>query len=108
MVLRQNKYKAREESSKSEFWTGYEEGWFWAYKDLMEILEQNGFNMDVVVIGDGAKNNTPKMSIDEVLEQIDKLPSPIEKLAARYEKATGLPWGSQKTVRPVKEKKEDS
>lgn len=28
----------------------YKSGWYWAYQDLKEILEQNGFDMNVVVI----------------------------------------------------------
>jgi hypothetical protein len=44
--LRQNKYKT---CYCSEFQEGYETGWFWAYQDLKEILEQNGFDMNVVV-----------------------------------------------------------
>lgn len=31
-------------------------GWYWAYQDIKEILEQNGFDMDVVVIKEGANN----------------------------------------------------
>ena len=45
--LRQNKYKP---CSCSEFQKGYETGWYWAYQDLKEILEQNGFDMNVTVI----------------------------------------------------------
>ena len=44
---RGNKYTP---CSCSEFQKGYETGWHWAYQDLKEILEQNGFDMNVVVI----------------------------------------------------------
>lgn len=32
------------------YWTGYCEGWYLAYKDLAEILEQNGFDLNTIVI----------------------------------------------------------
>ena len=44
---RGNKYTS---SSCSEFQKGYETGWYWAYQDLKEILEQNCFDMNVIVI----------------------------------------------------------
>lgn len=47
--LRQCKHA---KASCSEFWEGYKAGWFWAYKDLKEILEHNNFDMNVVVIRD--------------------------------------------------------
>lgn len=51
--IRQNKYNdALRNPSISEFWNGYHNGWFNAYRDLKEILEQNGFNLDVLVIGE--------------------------------------------------------
>ena len=31
----------------------FKSGWHWAYQDLKEILEQNDFDMNVVVIGKG-------------------------------------------------------
>ena len=34
------------------WWEGYYEGWRWAYQDLKEILEQNSFDMDVIVVHD--------------------------------------------------------
>lgn len=48
--LRQNRYK---KEPCSEYWEGYKSGWYWAYEDLKEILEQNDFDMDIVVIGKG-------------------------------------------------------
>lgn len=36
--------------SMSEFWSGYQVGWKMAYQDLREILDQNGFDKDQVVI----------------------------------------------------------
>lgn len=36
--------------SCSDYWNGYKSGWCWAYQDIKEILEQNGFNMDIEVI----------------------------------------------------------
>lgn len=48
--IRQNKFEEDKRGTKVKFWLGYYEGWFWAYKDLLEILEQNGFDLDVVVI----------------------------------------------------------
>lgn len=51
ITLRQNKYNEdRQNPSFTEFWQGYHEGWYHAYKDLKEILEQNGFDLNVVVI----------------------------------------------------------
>lgn len=51
--IRQHKYdKERQNQSYTEFWQGYMEGWYWAYKDLIEILEQNGFDSDLIVVRD--------------------------------------------------------
>ena len=44
---RQNRFR---KERCSEWWEGYKSGWYWAYEDLKEILEQNGFDMDIVVI----------------------------------------------------------
>ena len=44
--LRGNKYTP---CSCSDFQKGYEEGWKCAYRDLKEILEQNGFDMNVEI-----------------------------------------------------------
>ena len=55
--LRQNKYNEdRKNPSFSEFFQGRFDGWYSAYRDLKEILEQNGFNLDVPVI-DVVKTN---------------------------------------------------
>lgn len=39
--------------SMSDYWKGYEMGWKCAYQDLREILDQYGFNKNIVVIKDG-------------------------------------------------------
>lgn len=44
---RGNKYTP---CSASDFQKGYETGWKWAYQDLKEILEQNGFDMNIEVM----------------------------------------------------------
>lgn len=49
---RGNKYTP---CSCSEFQKGYETGWRWAYQDLKEILEQNGFDMDIEVIQESVR-----------------------------------------------------
>ena len=57
IALRGNKYADDAKNpSYTEFWQGYFEGWKNAYRDLKEILEQNGFNLDVPVI-DVVKTN---------------------------------------------------
>ena len=49
--LRQHKYdEDRKNDSFTNFYRGYMEGWYNAYGDLKEILEQNGFNLNVVII----------------------------------------------------------
>ena len=49
--LRQHKYdEDRKNPSFTDFFKGYHSGWFDAYRDFSQILEQNGFNMDVVII----------------------------------------------------------
>lgn len=51
ITLRQNKFNEDiKNTSLTEFWRGYAQGWCFAYRDLKEILEQNGFDMNVVVI----------------------------------------------------------
>lgn len=55
--LRQNKYNEdRKNPSYTEFFQGRFDGWYSAYRDLKEILEQNGFNLDVPVIDVGKTN----------------------------------------------------
>lgn len=44
--VRKNKYTS---CFCSDFQKGYETGWKWAYEDLQEILEQNGFDMNIEV-----------------------------------------------------------
>ena len=57
IALRSSKYvDDAKNSSYTEFWKGYFEGWADAYQDLKEILEQNKFNLDALVIGDGKTN----------------------------------------------------
>lgn len=34
----------------AEFWRGYQLGWKMAYQDLREILDQYGFDKNVIVI----------------------------------------------------------
>ncbi len=46
---RGNKYTP---CSCSEYQKGYETGWRWSYQDLKEILEQNGFDINIEVIPD--------------------------------------------------------
>lgn len=48
--LRQNKYKNEADRTPSEFFKGYYSGWYWAYQDLKEILQQNGFDIDNIVL----------------------------------------------------------
>jgi hypothetical protein len=36
----------------AEFWQGYQHGWKMAYQDLREILDQNGFDKNIIVIND--------------------------------------------------------
>ena len=49
--LRQHKYdNDRKNDSFTMFYRGYMEGWYYAYQDLKEILEQNGFNLDIFVM----------------------------------------------------------
>ena len=51
--IRQHKYdKDRRNITCSESWRSYMDGWYSAYGDLTEILEQNGFDLDVVVVED--------------------------------------------------------
>ncbi len=54
--LRQNKYNEDLKRPFSQFWNGYHNGWFHAYQDLKEILEQHGFNSEIPVIKDGETN----------------------------------------------------
>lgn len=35
--------------SMTEFWKGYEQGWVSAYGDLLEILEENNFNLNIEI-----------------------------------------------------------
>lgn len=37
-------------TSVADWYAGYMLGWRWAYQDLKEILEQNGFDMNCIVI----------------------------------------------------------
>lgn len=37
-------------TSTSDWYAGYMLGWKWAYQDLAEILEQNGFDMNIEVM----------------------------------------------------------
>ena len=73
--LRQNKYNERKNRTFSDFFQGYFEGWYSAYRDLKEILEQNGFNLDVPVI-DVVKTNADhirSMTDEELARDIMRL-----------------------------------
>lgn len=48
--IREHKYDNHIGTYKSEFEDGYESGWRMAYQDLREILEQNNFDMNQLVI----------------------------------------------------------
>ena len=50
ILLRQNKFDEGMRKVGSEYWQGYQAGWFNAYRDLTEILKQNGFDLDTIVI----------------------------------------------------------
>lgn len=52
--------------SASDYYTGYMSGWKWAYQDLQEILEHNGFDMSQIVIP-GRSNMEEKNEINETL-----------------------------------------
>ena len=47
---RQHKYDKDLKCSCNEWYKGYMCGWYSAYQDLSEILEQNGFDMNQIVI----------------------------------------------------------
>jgi hypothetical protein len=47
---RQNKYQDETDRTPSEFFKGYYSGWYWAYQDLKEILQQNDFDMEIPVV----------------------------------------------------------
>lgn len=49
---RKHKYDNYANSSCSEEWRSHITGWFYAYRDLEKILEQNGFDMEQIVKGD--------------------------------------------------------
>lgn len=50
--LRKNKYNEdRKNSSFTEFWQGYHEGWYSAYRDLEEIIEQHKTNFSSTKYG---------------------------------------------------------
>lgn len=54
--LRMNKFDEYKQASCSIGWKEYMCGWESAYQVLEEILEQNGFDTDIVVIK-GDENN---------------------------------------------------
>lgn len=47
---RQHRYDESIRWQQTDWWKGYMTGWYWAYKDLAEILEQNGFDTTQLVI----------------------------------------------------------
>lgn len=61
---RQHKYNEQLGASCSDQWKGYMIGWHNAYKDLAEILEQNGFNIEQIVF-----DRIPR---DRKVESVDK------------------------------------
>ena len=77
IALRGSKYVDEEKNpSYTEFFQGRFDGWKSAYRDLKEILEQNGFNLDVPVIGVGKTNADHIRSMtDEDL--INVIPCPL-------------------------------
>lgn len=48
--IRGRKYDDQLNVSKTEFQKGYEQGWRWAYRDIKEIFQQNGFDLEQLVI----------------------------------------------------------
>ena len=51
VTLRQNKFNEDiKNTTLTEFWRGYAQGWVWAYRDLKEILEYNGFDLNSIII----------------------------------------------------------
>lgn len=47
---RQHKYGKEYSYCHSEGLKRYMTGWYWAYQDLFEILEQHGFDMNQIVV----------------------------------------------------------
>lgn len=47
---RKNKYAHKSQRAGNEFVKGYMAGWYWAYRDLEEILEQNKFDLNIAII----------------------------------------------------------
>lgn len=47
---RQHKHDDKMNCSCSEEYKGYMRGWYWAYQDILEILNQQGFDVDQIVI----------------------------------------------------------
>lgn len=50
--VRKNKFDEQKQAACADSWKGYMSGWYWAYQDLEEIFEQNGFDTSIVVIPD--------------------------------------------------------
>ena len=78
IALRGRKYADEAKNpSYTEFFQGRFDGWYSAYRDIKEILEQNGFNLDVPVIGVGKTNadHIRSMTDEELAVFIaDKIP----------------------------------
>ena len=51
-IIKQRQHKFDEEYPycHSETYKRYMTGWYWAYQDLLEILEQHGFDMEQIVV----------------------------------------------------------
>lgn len=47
---RQHKYDKEYPHCHSERRKQYMTGWYWAYQDLLEILEQHNFDMNQIVV----------------------------------------------------------
>ena len=65
---RGHKFDKEENCSCSEWWDGYRSGWFRAYQDIREILEYNGFNMDMIAIPEVSPRNVPSLDTRYLLE----------------------------------------
>lgn len=45
----------------SDHWKGYMTGWHNAYRDIREILEYNGFDMNLIAIPEVSPRNVPSL-----------------------------------------------
>lgn len=49
-MMKQRQSKFDTWNTPVDFWKGYYSGWYNAYKDMMEILDQCGFDISVIVM----------------------------------------------------------